>query len=256
MTGQGKTWQSTRCSAAVIGSEVRLIALDADDTLWDCQSHFEKVEHRLCEVLAPWCGAEEAAAALFSTERSNMQQLGYGSKAFTISLMETALRMSKHRISPAVLAELVGMGKALGDMPATPLPGVESTLQQLHRQWVEQRGLQMVVFTKGELLEQEHKLMRSGLKHLFTDSFVVSNKDEDAYRLLCHRLQVEPTQLLMVGNSVKSDVAPALRIGAYAAHIPYHVVWQLECSEEFDHPRLVRLNTFSELLEQLQPLLQ
>ena len=235
---------------------VRLIAFDADDTLWDCQSHFERVEHRLCEVLAPWCGAEEAAAALFDTERSNMQQLGYGSKAFTISLMETALRMSKHRISPAVLAELVGMGKALGDMPATPLPGVRSTLQQLHRLWVEQRGLQMVVFTKGELLEQEHKLERSGLKPLFTDSFVVSNKDEDAYRLLCHRLQVEPTQLLMVGNSFKSDVAPALHIGAYAAHIPYHVVWQLECSEEFDHPKLVRLNAFADLLAHLHPLLQ
>ncbi len=255
MTWRDEMPQSVPLSVPVIGSEVRLIAFDADDTLWDCQSHFEKVERRLCEVLESWCGAEEAAAALFDTERSNMQQLGYGSKAFTISLMETALRKSRHQLSPAVLAELVGMGKALGDMPATPLPGVLSTLQQLHQLWVKQCNRQMVVFTKGELLEQEHKLERSGLKPLFTDSFVVSNKDEDAYRLLCHRLRVEPGQLLMVGNSFKSDVAPALNIGAYAAHIPYHVVWQLECSEEFDHPRLLRLNAFSDLLIHLSPLL-
>lgn len=225
-----------------------VIAFDADDTLWDCQSHFAHVERHLCRLMAPWCDAETAASRLFETERGNMALLGYGSKAFTISVLETALAITHGEAPTALLAELLAMGKAVSDMPATPLPGVCDTLR-----WVRDCGREaghaprMVVFTKGEPLEQENKLERSGLKPFFDDMEIVSTKGEREFLNLCDRLHIQPEEMLMVGNSFKSDIAPALRIGAYAVHIPFHVVWQLEHSEEFDHERLVRLDRFEEL---------
>lgn len=224
---------------------IEAIVFDADDTLWDCQSHFEAVELRYCELLTEWCDAEEAATALFNTERGNMALLGYGSKAFTISVIESALRMSKGKISQASLEELIQRGKQLLLMPCTPLPGVEETLERLH-------DYKLVLLTKGELQEQENKIKRSGLEHYFSHIEIVSNKDESTFRQLSSKLGIAAERMLSVGNSFKSDIAPALSVGYHAIHIPFHVVWELEQTDEFEHPRLMRIERFEEIYKKMK----
>ena len=224
---------------------VKVVAFDADDTLWDCQSWFDQVEHKCCQLLAPWATPDEVSQGLFATERRNLPLTGYGTKAFTLSLIENAVRVSRQQLTGDVVMQLLALGRQLLLFPTTPLPEVEATLRQLSQS----RRYRLVVFTKGELLDQENKLHRSGLEPYFSHMETVSNKTEQAYRQLCQNLGVAPEQTLMVGNSFRSDIAPALQAGAYAVHIPYHVVWELEKSEEFPHPRLQKITRFSQLLD-------
>ena len=222
-----------------------VVAFDADDTLWDCQSHFERVERRLYELIAPYC--EQPERELYATESANMADLGYGCKAFTLSVLETALRVGGSRLPASAYQELLSLGKSLLQLPATPLPGVAETLSALRARL----SARFVCFTKGELQDQENKLRRSGLQPYFDDVEITSDKTEREFRALCDRLQTPPDRLLMVGNSLKSDVAPALAIGAWAVHIPFHVTWQLERFEEFEHERLTKLSRFAQLLDLL-----
>ena len=223
---------------------LRVIAFDADDTLWDCQSHFEAVEKHLYELIAPYC--EAPAHELFVTESGNMADLGYGCKAFTISIIETALRVGGAHLSHTQLADLLQDSKQLLHLPATPLPEVEDTLKRLQAY-----PYRLVVFTKGELQDQENKLYRSHLDKYFSHVEITSNKTETEFSQLCERLDIQPSQMLMVGNSLKSDIAPALNIGAWAIHIPFHVTWQLEHSEDIEHPRLTKITHFNEILNLL-----
>ena len=225
--------------------ELKVIAFDADDTLWDCQSHFEAVEKRLYGLIAPYC--DDPAKELFLTESGNMADLGYGCKAFTISIIETALRVGGSHLTAEQLAGLLTVSKALLHLPATPLPGVEKTLKTLR----ERGDRRMVCFTKGELQDQENKLKRSGLLPFFDDVEITSDKTQREFLALCEHQLIHPSELLMVGNSLKSDIAPALAIGAWAIHIPFHVTWQLEHFEPFDHERLVKIDHFSQLLQLL-----
>ena len=225
--------------------QIKVIAFDADDTLWDCQSWFDEVEHKCCELLSPWATAREVSEGLFATERKNLSLTGYGTKAFTLSLVENAVRVSHEQLTGDIVMKLLMLGQDLLRFPTTPLPEVEETLRRL----AEQRHYRLVVFTKGELMDQEGKLRRSGLEQYFSHVETVSNKTEKEYRQLCENLDVAPEQTLMVGNSFRSDIAPALVAGAWAVHIPYHVVWELEKSEEFPHERLRKISHFGELLE-------
>ncbi len=220
------------------------IVFDADDTLWDCQGHFERVMQELYELLAPWVDRQRAAEELFYTERKNMPLLGYGTKAFTLSMIETALRVSKGEIKGERLVWLQEECYTLLNLPATPLPEVRETLHELKRQ-----GWSMAVFTKGELLDQEHKLERSGLRHYFNHVEITSDKTEREFRDLCKHLSIEPHEMIMVGNSMKSDITPALDIGARAVYIPFHITWELEHAETIVHPGLVSITYFSQLLD-------
>lgn len=224
---------------------IKVVAFDADDTLWDCQTWFDEVEQQCCELLAPWATAREVSEGLFATERKNLSLTGYGTKAFTLSLIENAVRVSHEQLTGDIVMRLIELGQHLLRFPTTPLPEVEETLQQL----AAQRNYRLVVFTKGELMDQEAKLQRSGLEQYFSHMETVCNKTEREYRQLCENLDVAPEQTLMVGNSFRSDIAPALAAGAWAVHIPYHVVWELEKSEEFPHERLKKISHFSELLD-------
>ena len=182
-----------------------------------------------------------------------MADLGYGCKAFTISIIETALRIAGNDISATQLSELLSHSKSLLHLPATPLPEVEKTLQTLRNRFDENSGMspKMVVFTKGELQDQENKLKRSGLLKYFDDVEITSDKTQLEFRALCEHQHIHPSELLMIGNSLKSDIAPALAIGAWAIHIPFHVTWQLEHFENIDHERLTKITHFSELLQLL-----
>ena len=225
--------------------KIKVIAFDADDTLWDCQSWFDEVEHKCCELLSPWATAREVSEGLFATERKNLSLTGYGTKAFTLSLIENAVRVSKEQLTGDIVMRLIELGQGLLKFPTTPLPEVEETLCTL----AERRHYRLVVFTKGELMDQEGKLARSGLEQYFSHVETVSNKTEQEYRQLCENLDVAPEQTLMGGNSFRSDIAPALAAGAYAIHIPYHVVWELEKSEEFPHDKLRKITHFGEILD-------
>lgn len=222
---------------------IKVIAFDADDTLWDCQSHFEEVEEHLYSLIAPYC--EDPKHELFITESGNMADLGYGCKAFTISIIETALRIAGNDLSASQLSDLLAHSKSLLHLPATPLPEVEETLQKLRDSF---DGERMVVFTKGELQDQENKLKRSGLLKYFDDVEITSDKSQREFLALCEHQAIHPSELLMIGNSLKSDIAPALAVGAWAIHIPFHVTWQLEHFDDIDHERLVKIEHFSEIL--------
>ena len=231
---------------------IRVIAFDADDTLWDCQSHLEKVEKQLYALISPYC--MDSAAELFETESRNMEDLGYGCKAFTLSVMETAMRVCGNDLTTTQLSDLLEAGKNLLHLPAQPLPGVVETLEFLAAQFKnlkdktsDLKPIRMVCFTKGELQDQENKLKRSGLIKYFDHVEITSDKTEREFLNLCKHLDIEPHELLMVGNSLKSDIVPALNIGAQAVHIPFHVTWQLEVHEDVEHERMVTIDSFSEL---------
>ena len=235
--------------------KIKVIAFDADDTLWDCQGYFEEVENHLYRLIAPYC--EDPKKELFKTESGNMADLGYGCKAFTISILETAMRIAGNHLSTTQLEELLQDCKRLLHLPATPLPGVEETLKEL-RDRVQESSLsplvshlsplKLVCFTKGELQDQENKLKRSGLLKYFDDVEITSDKTQREFLALCEHQGIHPSELLMIGNSLKSDCAPALAIGAWAIHIPFHVTWQLEHFDDIDHERLIKIEHFSDIL--------
>lgn len=224
--------------------DIKVIAFDADDTLWDCQSHFADVERQYCQLLAEYGDQQHISGNLFKTEAANMELLGYGTKAFTLSLVENAVSISGGKVSANVIGEIIRLGKQLLNLPATPLPSVNETLCKLR----DTRQYRLALFTKGELLDQENKLKRSGLAPFFSHVEIVSDKSTDNYLSLCSHLDISPDNLMMIGNSFRSDIAPALAIGAHAIHIPFHVTWQLELTEEFDHPRLTRLTKFDDIM--------
>jgi len=240
----------------MITEKIKVIAFDADDTLWDCQGYFEEVENHLYTLIAPYC--ENPKQELFKTESGNMTDLGYGCKAFTISILETAMRIAGNDLSVTQLDELLQDCKRLLHLPATPLPGVEETLEELRERIHESHlsplpsnlsSLKLVCFTKGELQDQENKLKRSGLLRYFDDVEITSDKTQREFLALCEHQGIHPSELLMIGNSLKSDCAPALAIGAWAIHIPFHVTWQLEHFEDIDHERLLKIEKFSDILK-------
>lgn len=224
-------------------SGVKLISVDADDTLWDCQTYFDHAEEAYAALLADYGSERQIRSALFAVESRNMPLLGYGCKAFVISLVENALEVSGGKVTAATLARIISLGKQLLNIPATPLAGVEQALRRVQ----EARRWPMVLFTKGELQDQQNKLSRSHLRQYFDEVVIVSDKTPEAYQSLCRRFGIAIGELLMVGNSFKSDIAPVLQLGGRAVHIPFHATWAHEQTEEYDHPNLRRLEHISQL---------
>ena len=224
---------------------IKLVAFDADDTLWDCQSHFEAVEREYCRILTEYGSPEHISTELFRTESANMAELGYGSKAFTLSLVENAVLVSGGKVDALTLLRIQQLGRSLLNIPATPLEGVEDTLKAIRAM----AKYKMVVFTKGEILDQENKLRRSGLWDYFDRVEVVADKTPRQYRELCAMFGIGISELLMVGNSFKSDIEPVLRLGGQAVHIPFKVTWAHEQTEEFDHQNLARISSITQLPE-------
>lgn len=227
--------------------KIKLLAFDADDTLWDCQSHFAEVEKEYAKLLSDYASQEEVSKALFSVESANMPLLGYGSKAFTISLIENAVEMSHGEIPAERILKIIELGKSLLRMSGEPLPEVVETLQALRHA----DRFHMVVFTKGELLDQQNKMTRSGLRKYFDDVVVVADKTQDEYARLCRSQETAIEEMMMIGNSFRSDISPVIEMGGWAAYIPFHTVWKHEVTEEYDHERLFRLSHFGQLTDVL-----
>lgn len=228
--------------------KIKLLAFDADDTLWDCQSHFDAVEKEYQSILSDYGTATEISSRLFETETANMPLLGYGCKAFVLSLIENAISISNGELSANKIGQILNCGKKLLNMPATPLQGVCCVLDTLNNV---QRKYKMVVFTKGELLDQENKLRRSGLQSFFDATIIVSDKTSDEYEYLCKRFNCSVNELVMVGNSFRSDIAPVLELGGNAIYVPSKTLWQHEYIDEYDHPNLVTVSEISDILQYL-----
>lgn len=228
--------------------KIKLLAFDADDTLWDCQLHFDAVEKEYQSILSDYGTATEISSRLFETETANMPLLGYGCKAFVLSLIENAISISNGELSANKIGQILNCGKKLLNMPATPLQGVRCVLETLNNV---QRKYKMVVFTKGELLDQENKLRRSGLQSFFDATIVVSDKTSDEYEYLCKRFNCSVNELVMVGNSFRSDIAPVLELGGNAIYVPSKTLWQHEYIDEYDHTNLVTVSEISDILQYL-----
>lgn len=227
--------------------DIKVIAFDADDTLWDNESFFQEIERYYTELLSKYGDAEKISAELFRTEMDNLEHYGYGVKGFTLSMLETALRISKREVPADILEMIILWGKLLLDMPIELLPDVVETLKALK----ERDRYRLVVATKGDLLDQQRKLKRSGLADYFDHVEIMSDKTEKEYIKLMKTLQVSPEEFLMVGNSLKSDIQPVLAIGGYAVHVPFEVMWQHEVAESFEHPRLRQVKSLKLLTEML-----
>lgn len=223
--------------------KIRVIAFDADDTLWANESHFQEVEGEYCRLLADCLPAKDISEALFATEMRNIGIYGYGIKSFTLSMIETALQVSRNKIDPQRIEQIIGYGKRLLSMEVDILPDVKSVLNSLHGKY------KLVVATKGDILDQETKLKRSGLQKYFDHVEIMSNKRDEDYRKLLGLLQCAPEEFLMIGNSLKSDILPVLNIGSMAAYIPYHLTWAHETvEEEVNHPQFIRLTKLRDIL--------
>lgn len=223
--------------------DVKVIVFDADDTLWDNQSYFDGAERVFVEELREYGTAEELSETLFATESANMPVLGYGAKAVCISMMETALAVSHGKIPGENLSRILSAAKSLLSLPAEPLPGVRKTLKALK----DSGRYRLLLLTKGDMLDQQNKLRRSGLRHFFDRAEVVSNKSAKEYLDLCQSEGIRPEDMAMVGNSFKSDIQPVIEIGGYGVHIPFHTMWRHEVVEEFGHPNIIRADSFEEI---------
>lgn len=206
--------------------DIKVIAFDADDTLWVNEPYFQEVEEKFCELMAPYLSRHSLSQELFKTEIDNLKLYGYGIKGYILSMIEAALTISNNTISNEVIGKIIQYGKELLEKPIELLDGVEEILETLHPKY------KIVVATKGDLLDQRRKLHKSGLGKYFHHIEVMSDKQQKDYTDLVERLEIHPSEFLMIGNSLKSDVLPVLEIGGHAIHIPFHTTW---AHEKIDH---------------------
>lgn len=221
---------------------IDLICLDADDTLWHNMRHFEEAHAAFRDMLRPFAAAEVAMETLDACETRNLKLYGYGAKGFTLSMIETALELGGERLPSGVIADLLAAGRRLLAHPVELLHGIEATLDALA-----DRG-RLVLVTKGDLLHQEAKLAASGLGDRFAGIEIVSDKTVDTFARLFERYGVAPERAVMAGDSMRSDVLPALAAGAWAAFVPQPLAWTHEAAPQpTDQARFRRLESLGEL---------
>lgn len=225
---------------------LKVIAFDADDTLWHNEAYFQETERKFCALLENYLPQHTVARELLQTEIANISLYGYGIKAFMLSMIETAIRITDKQISNEALEKIIGYGREHLDKPVELIDGVEEVLQKLKGKY------RLVMATKGDLLDQERKLKKSGLDHYFHHIEIMSEKKEEDFRKLIKHLDIPAKEFAMVGNSLKSDVLPVLNLGGHGFHIPYHITWAHERVETMtDHENFKQVNSILELLNYL-----
>jgi putative hydrolase of the HAD superfamily len=210
---------------------IRYLGLDGDDTLWHNETRFQLTQAALRDLLRRHVPDADVDTHLAEVEMRNLRLYGYGVKAFTLSMIETAIQVTDRRIPTADLEVILGWGQKMLGEPTELLDGVEAALLDLSRRY------ELLLITKGDLFDQESKLARSGLAEMFTGVEILSEKNVDAYRSVLRRRHIEPAHFVMVGNSLRSDIAPVLALGARGVHIPYPLTWHHEHVPEDAMPR-------------------
>lgn len=227
---------------ASMKNSIKTIAFDADDTLWVNEPYFRDGEAELQEIVAPYVSGDQLIRELYAVEMRNMEAYGYGIKAFVLSMIETALKVSDNKIPQADIARIVELGKRQIERPVGLLDGVEDVLAALQGRY------RLVMATKGDILDQRRKLTKSGLERYFHHIEVMCDKQQDDYTRMFRRLGCAPEEVLMVGNSLKSDVLPVLELGGWGAYVPFHVTWEHEVvNEDIEHPRYMRLEKLGDI---------
>ncbi|WP_112664153.1 HAD family hydrolase [Microvirga flavescens] len=218
------------------------IGFDADDTLWHNEQLFKLTEDRFRALLGDHAEGEHISQRLLEAEKRNLRYYGFGIKGFMLSMIETAVEVTEGRVSASVIAEILAAGRDMVDHPVETLPHIRETLQQLSGAY------RLVLITKGDLFDQERKLAQSGLGDLFHAVEIVSDKNAETYKRLFERHGHGPGRSMMVGNSLKSDVLPAIQAGSWGVYIPYALTWAHEHDEEpAAEPRFQKLDRLGEL---------
>ena len=221
---------------------VTTVGLDADDTLWHNETIFRLSQKRFSELLADHAEEPVMMDRLAQVERRNLRLYGYGVKGFTLSMMETAMELCDGSAPPHIVREILAAGREMLTHPVETLPGVDEVLADLAEKY------RLVLVTKGDLMDQERKLAASGLGDLFAAVEIVSEKDRSTYDRVFALHGSGAAEAVMAGNSMKSDVLPAIEAGAWAAHIPYHITWAHELADAPEgNPRYVSLSRIGEL---------
>lgn len=227
-------------------SNIKVIGFDADDTLWVNETYFRETEERFADLLEGYETKNKVDQELFKKEMDNLEIYGYGIKGFILSMIESALELSNNKIPQETITEILNLGKNMISHPVELLDGVEEVLSELVDKY------RLIVLTKGDLLDQERKLEKSGLSKYFHHVEVLSDKKESNYSNLLEHLDIPVDEFLMIGNSLKSDVLPILNIGAQAVHVPFHTTWAHELVSETeltnDH---LKLNHLRDILKYL-----
>ena len=221
---------------------ITTVGLDADDTLWHNETIFRLTHERFVSLLADHADPATLEARLAETEKRNLQLYGYGVKGFTLSMLETAMELTGGEAPAAVVREILAAGREMLAHPVETLPGVDEALAALSERY------RLVLITKGDLLDQERKLAASGLGDLFAAVEIVSEKERGTYERVFARHGTGADEAVMAGNSMKSDVLPALEAGAFAVHIPYVITWAHELADApEDHDRFAALDSIADL---------
>jgi len=220
-----------------------VIGFDADDTLWHNEAYFLEAQERFWGLIEDFLPQHTTVRELMQTEIQNIDLYGYGIKAFILSMVETAIRISEGTITTKVIEQIIGCGKDMLAKPVELIDGVEAVLSALEGRY------RLVVVTKGDLLDQQRKLEKSGLENFFHHIEIVSEKNAAGYLKLLQHLDVGPGQFAMIGNSLKSDILPVLGLGGYGIHVPYHTTWEHEHVDiQITDPNFVELAKIRDLL--------
>ncbi|WP_264559812.1 HAD family hydrolase [Flavobacterium sp. N2270] len=225
----------------------KIIAFDADDTLWHNEPYFDEAQARFCKLFQDFASSQEILGLILNHQVKNLPIYGFGIKAFTLSMIETALKITDNNISGKGIEQIITIGKDLLQKPVELMPNVENVLQELHGNY------KLVMATKGDLKDQHRKLHDSGIGHYFHHIEVLSDKTELDYEKMLGRLDIKAEDFLMIGNSLKSDVLPIINLGGYGIHVPYVTTWEYEKIDfEIEHENFIALNNIEEVLNILK----
>jgi len=221
----------------------KIIAFDADDTLWHNEPYFDEAQERFCKLFQDFASSQEILGLILNHQVKNLPIYGFGIKAFTLSMIETALKITDNNISGKGIEQIITIGKDLLQKPVELMPNVENVLKELHGNY------KLVMATKGDLKDQHRKLHDSGIGHYFHHIEVLSDKTELDYEKMLGRLDIKAEDFLMIGNSLKSDVLPIINIGGYGIHVPYATTWEYEKIDfEIEHENFLALTNIKDVL--------
>ena len=226
-------------------NKIKVVCFDADDTLWVNEPFYRETERQFGNLMAEYVDEKSCNEILLDTEINNLKLYGYGAKSFMLSMIETALKISNHKIDPHTIEKIIILGRELINRPIQLLDGVEEVLAHFQGKY------RLIVATKGDLLDQERKLANSGLEDHFHHIEIMSEKDVANYKKLIAHLDITADEFVMIGNSIKSDILPVIEVGSYAIHVPCDTTWAHEHVEnyELDNPRFKEIDRLIKIKE-------
>ncbi|MEP2773032.1 MAG: HAD family hydrolase [Fulvivirga sp.] len=226
---------------------LKVIGFDADDTLWVNENYFREAEHEFCQLLSDFLPEKEVMKRLFDIQMKNLPIYGFGIKGFMLGMSETIVEVAGKEATPEMFSKALELGKEMLNKPVELLGNVEEVLSQLQDQY------RVILVTKGDLLDQQRKLEKSGLEKYFHHIEIMSDKKEKDYLKLIGHLDIQPEEFLMVGNSLKSDILPVTDIGGKAIYVPYEITWQHEAVSESEGANdYIKAKSLSEVLKHVQ----